>query len=245
MSKVAAVVLTCSKPQYKERVEAQTETYTKLTEAKVDVFLLYHDPSTEFCYVKDRDNISKYLYLPVPEDYEYLPLRMWSALDFLRKQGYTHFLKMDDDIQILPHIDMLQLYHAIHILSQGDYIAIKGVGGREIHEKEGTIVVNSYHWTKCKNPFLNRTYCIYPAVEYAGGPCYWISANAIQKMKQSDFEKCFFEDVCLGIACKKNGIQLGSAVDLFRQIIRGDDSPWPYTQYILKNYSMWQDMIYN
>lgn len=243
MSKIAVVVLTCSKPQYTERREVQAETYQKLTAARADVFLLFHDPTLSEPTIKDRDENSKYLYVPVPEDYEYLPLRLWSAYEYLAKQGYTHILKMDDDIQILPNFDSFQLYHVLNVLKQGDYIALKGVGGGEIHEKEGTIVLNSYHWNKCTNPILNHTYAIYAAMDYAGGPCYWISANAIQKMKKSDFEKCLFEDVCLGMACKKYGIRLGSAVDMFKNIIKGDDSPWGYTQYVTKNYQMYQDLL--
>ena len=243
MFKVAALVLSCSKPEYQSRREQQRSTYIRLQAIGVDVLVLLHDPAIKESEIRFNDMFSKSLFVPILEDYEYIPQRLWAAYEFLANQGYTHILKLDDDIQILDTVDMNFLVAAIHAMKEFDYVALKGVGGGEVPDKPGSIIINTYHWNKCKNPMMNHTYAVYPAVDYAGGPCYWISARAIKRFSKSDFEKCVFEDVCLGIACKKHGVPLVSGVDTFRNIIRGDDSPWPYTQYVTKNFTLYEDLL--
>jgi hypothetical protein len=237
--KFAALVLSCSKPVYEERRKSQVETYEKLQQAGLDVFILLGDPTMSISYTKGHPYT--HLYVPVAEDYELLPRRLWVAYQYLIQMGYTHICKLDDDIQFLPPSETLA--HHFQLLKNIDYAALRGIGGREIAEKEGTIIVNTYHWKKCTNPILNKTYSVFPSIDYASGPCYWISANALAKCTDADFEKCIFEDVCLGIACKKYKVPLTDALPLFVSCMVSDTSPWPYTQYHLKNLTMYFDIL--
>ncbi len=234
--KIIALVLTCSKPEYVARREENKETYEFLEKNGILVLFCLADLTSPFPYVKGNT-----LYVPVSEDYENIPLRMWMAYNFLSNFNEGCILKMDDDIKIVNK----DLFIAgLSEIIKYNYSSIMGVGGREIGEKDGIIVANTYHWKKCKNENLNKTYAIFPSVEYASGPCYCISMDTARRLKKSDFEKCIFEDACLGIACKKYRIPLFEGDQLMARSIKGDMTPWPYTQYLLKNYSMYNDLIY-
>ena len=235
--KFAALILTCQKLQYVQRRTQQLETIKNLKELGADIFYLYGDTTSESSYIKDES-----LYVPVAEDYEYIPLRIFKGFEYLRSQEYQGILKMDDDIQIT---NKEAFARALVGILHNPYAAVKSVGGREILNKQDIIVVNTYPWKKCKESILNSTYAMYPSVEYASGPIYWIGIDLLKRLQESDYSKCIFEDVCSGIAAKKYGISLSHTHILFNQAIKGDDSPWPYRQYTMRNEDLYRHFIYS
>lgn len=240
-SNIAVVVLTCQKEQYIARKLAQIPTYEFLTSQGADVYILEGDIELKDIHVQDTvtDGV-KLLRVPVAESYEYIPKRLWAAYEYLRTKGYRGILKIDDDIQITNTVAWMQL---LPVLAGNDYTAIAGVGGGEIPQKMGTIVVNTYHWTKCETQIMNYTYGMYPAVDFAGGPCYWLGANLLATLRKQDYEKCIFEDVSTGIAAVRNKIQLTSMVDAFRGSFSSDISPWPYKQFVMKCDQLYMHLV--
>lgn len=241
LPKFAVVVLTCQKPKYVERKLAQIPTYEFLVSQGADVYILEGD--TELTDVDVQDTITsgvKLLRVPVSESYEYIPKRLWASYQYLRTKGYHGILKIDDDIKI---INKDAWKHLLPIMLGTTYTAINGVGGGEIPQKLGAIVVNTYHWTKCENPIMNYTYATYPAVNFAGGPCYWIGSQLLNVLRQADYEKCVFEDVSTGIAAMRNNIPLTTMVDLFKGTFEADNAPWPYNQFVMKCDQLYMHMI--
>ncbi len=236
MDKLACLVLTCSDPKYSVRRMNQETTHKKLQEIGFDVFILLHKPNIESIQVEG--NI---LYSPIPEDYEYIPLRLWSAYEYLSTKHYTHILKLDDDIQILAENDFLK--GVFFYCLQYEYIAFKGIKDDYKERGEGAMVMNGYHWNKCKNYLLNHTYSCYPAISYAGGPFYMISTRVLRQCKQSDFEKSLYEDVCLGIISKKYGINLFDATHLLQDTIISDNTKDTFKLYYFFNPVAYSDII--
>ena len=239
--KFAVVILTCQKPWYIQRKLAQIPTYEFLVSQGADVYILEGDTELTDTHVQDTLTPGvNLLRVPVSEAYEYIPKRLWVAYQYLRTKGYKGILKMDDDIKITNKEAWSQL---LPTMIATDYTAINGIGGGEIPQKMGTIVVNTYHWSKCETPIMNHTYGMYPAIDFAGGPCYWLGSNLLNLLRQADYEKCVFEDVSTGIAALRNNIRLTSMVDAFRGTYEADNSPWPYKQFVMKCDQLYMHMI--
>lgn len=237
----AVCILTCRKPKYTERIFIQQGTVRFLRSLGVDVYYLYGDASLKKPVFSPLDTHIE-LTVPVSEDYEWIPQRIYTAFEALRGKGYTGIIKMDDDIEIR---DPMKWIEYTRVLCGHPYAAMKGVGGREIQEKEGTIILNTYHQNSCTHSLLKQQFSVFPSIEYASGPMYWVRKDFMERLLATDYTKCIFEDVCTGIAAKKHGIPLAQLDSKFNTIVKGDDTAYEYIQYMVKNMLMWEDILYS
>jgi hypothetical protein len=236
----AVCILTCRKPKYAERIFFQQGTVRFLRSLGVQVYYLYGDASLNKHTLNYLDTHVE-LTVPVSEDYEWIPHRIYAAFDVLRSLGHTGVIKMDDDIEIKNPNKWIEY---TKLLCNYPYAAMKGVGGREIKEKEGTIILNTYHQSASTHPLLRQQFSVFPSIEYASGPMYWVRQDFMERLMDTDYRKCVFEDVCTGIAAKKHGIPLAHLDNVFNTIVKGDDGDYEYDQYMVKNLLMWKDIIY-
>lgn len=86
-------IVTCHK--YRERADAQRATWIKHLARKMDYkFFLGEGGNSS----PREDEI----YLPVPDDYKSLPMKVRAVMKWAVEHGYDAVLKCDDDVYILP-----------------------------------------------------------------------------------------------------------------------------------------------
>ncbi len=93
------MVLTCNRPYYRKRREAQEPTYRRLEEAGFRIVLLLGDASLMEPRLEELSSRWT-LTVPVEERYELLPQKIFAGLAWLEACGVDGVLKIDDDTAI-------------------------------------------------------------------------------------------------------------------------------------------------
>lgn len=137
------------------------------------------------------DKYSKVLSLNCNDKYVGLPEKITKAFSYLisdtRFERYTHFVKCDDDINVIQDFGKIE----------GDYLGkVQSVeGDRNWHVgKTGTF------WDQLPYPGKYKPWCL-------GGNGYVVSRKALTKILPShDYLEHIYEDVYIGILMNKAGI---------------------------------------
>jgi Galactosyltransferase len=153
------------------------------------------------------DATRRLLVVPADDAYEGLPAKVIKTLLFIGLSCVTApLLKLDDDV-ICDDVAALKAA-AKNVLSKSDY------GGRVLPPVTRLSDSQFWHFGKCKNPDINfrpdGMFCFFP---YAAGPCYWLSAEAINLLSKVAllhdryFETERYEDRAVGTALNYYGVR--------------------------------------
>tara|TARA_R110000824_G_scaffold46692_3_gene133802 strand:+ start:3942 stop:4553 length:612 start_codon:yes stop_codon:yes gene_type:complete len=150
--------------------------------------------------LQDPIEEGKIVYLPCPDDYEYLTKKTLLAFKWIRENvGFVDYvLKTDDDV-VFKKEKIIEMVNNLKD-NKIDYAGIFHKGGYH----------SPHHFGKCSDKRLNKILMPVPDVTYCIGGAYWISEKAqkiIGSIKDYKPYSSIFEDACIGNILVSNGIK--------------------------------------
>lgn len=234
------LILTCKKPSYEETRRRQWEESTQYIAERYPVYYLigdadglkpkpesdddeyYHDgyDGPKCCPDEDEDEDEDGIWIPehrnvhlfrAPCDdmYEDIPMKVWYALWYLHF-FYDGVLKLDDNV-IMRDIKFLDIFEQESTAHK--YISFNGVA------RLTQDVLSFHHAGKTKLHALSHMPVHLRACQYAGGPAYYISSDAINMLDINQYRYELYEDYALGIAMHDKGIPLHHSVALRTHVL--------------------------
>jgi len=194
-NKYICLVLTCDKPQYKERLDKHKHIYSQIHKAGFEVVFLYANNTNTDIHLIQNENGYYNLKVPTEEHYSNLAVKMYIAYSFFATQDIKVILKVDDDV-----------YHIDHMCLELDYYEADYLGISTTFSIEGfcnSIHSNSYRKDKYKDiPIIITDDDISQYKYFFPGYFYWISKKSIQYIVESKYSPDFIgsEDVFVGLS---------------------------------------------
>ena len=201
-NKYICLVLTCNKPEYKERLDKHKYIYNKINKSGFEIVFLYANPNIKDYYI-NKDETGYYsLSIPTEEAYKNLSTKMLMAYMFFNMLSIKGILKIDDDIYSIDDSVLDLDYYEV------DYLGI--ATGSLYH-------INSV----CSK---NKRKDIYKDINLAidisklqydyfyGGPFYWVSNKAIKYIANSPYPY----EIIGGAEDMFVGLSLGDKSDIKR-----------------------------
>lgn len=165
--KHVCLVLSCMKEKYVKRLDENMKTFLKIRDAGFLVFFLYGGLSGEEIYIEETHELNIFrLSVRIDEIYKNIPLKVYAAFSFFCRFPINGILKMDDDVHI--HDDsVLDLGNFKYDYIGGEYADVYSF--KKLEDAQ-----NSEYLQNLKKQ--DRV------MRYFGGPFYWVSGAAIQRI---------------------------------------------------------------
>jgi len=176
-NKYICLVLTCNKPQYKERLNLNSHIYNQIADAGFEIIFLYADPTITYIHIIQNEDASYNMTVPTKEEYTNLATKMNIAYFYFNTLNIKGILKIDDDITYINN-DSLNLDY----YNQYDYLGLYGIHFDHLNLLDH----KSYKKDKYKDYMLNINESDISEYPYFfPGHFYWVSKKAIQYIAAS------------------------------------------------------------
>ena len=189
------LILTCNKPQYKERLNSHTHIYSQIRNAGFEIIFLYADANITDIHIKQSENGYYTMTVPTEESYTNLAVKMYIAYSFFAAQDIKGILKVDDDVYYIEDECLdLDYYHV-------DYL---GICAHSITNFCNSIHSRTYRKDKFKDvPIAVNTSNISSYKYFYVGNLYWVSKKAIMYVANCTWSPEFIgasEDLFIGLS---------------------------------------------
>lgn len=179
------LVLTCDREYYRTRRENNINTFELIQQCGFKVIFLVADPRLTEPKYENYHSFVK-MTLPMVDRYDFLTPKMKMAYGILFEKQCAGVLKIDDDISIGEPDKLSAL---LSLMKEHDYSGLKLITMNPgIHELRSTRFIEPHYRTMQVR--INK------AINYFGGPFYYVSKNALAEISRRTFN-FIFEDVAV------------------------------------------------